>query len=538
MQQGGNPPGKFWNGKEYVQHKGTGTYNDGVYFAQGGPAYYPPKQQPGYRKVNNYLDDGGNITELQNGGYIPPSINAQPNILQRTDGVYHMGTGGYIPASINAQPHILQRDSGVYHMANGGYSDIYTARPGPPIRENGGYWHPYSYIEDGGNITELQYGGSADSDGDADMMKKGGIHINPANKGKFNALKKRTGKSTEELTHSSNPLIRKRAVFAQNAAKWHHEEGGPVYADGGTVNQWDLPTTGQGTRDYGQMYGVGDYGLFNKVPGNEGWEGFGDPSKNVTNMNTQGYVPNGTGYGAPTKRLNMENSGDPIGDIRKEYMRYGGRPNPFHPLAYMADGGVNPYTPSQNVFEPQQVPVAPQMDNPDPNAQERQQKYPGGTVPPVSPQYATNDQPVDSSNFAPTAYGDADAQAQYNQQQGPNGWQKAAMWGKGFGNVLGAGLATAAYFTNKKNEKDMAGYNRSLGMSDKIGTFQSPGSKGDYNQQGNFRPDRKVPTNPGYYSPARQYGGPAQQYANGSIHELPEEHIKELIRKGFKVEYI
>ena len=49
----------------------------------------------------------------------------------------------------------------------------------------------------------------------------GGIHIKKKNKGKFNALKKRTGKSTEELTHSKNPLTRKRAIFAQNAAKWN-----------------------------------------------------------------------------------------------------------------------------------------------------------------------------------------------------------------------------------------------------------------------------------------------------------------------------
>ncbi len=55
---------------------------------------------------------------------------------------------------------------------------------------------------------------------------KSGIHINPANKGKFNALKKRTGKSTEELTHSKNPLTRKRAIFAQNASKWHHADFG------------------------------------------------------------------------------------------------------------------------------------------------------------------------------------------------------------------------------------------------------------------------------------------------------------------------
>lgn len=51
----------------------------------------------------------------------------------------------------------------------------------------------------------------------------GGIHIKKKNRGKFNALKKRTGKSTEELTHSKNPLTRKRAIFAQNAKKWKHK---------------------------------------------------------------------------------------------------------------------------------------------------------------------------------------------------------------------------------------------------------------------------------------------------------------------------
>ena len=48
-----------------------------------------------------------------------------------------------------------------------------------------------------------------------------GIHIKKKNKGKFTATKKRTGKSTEELTHSKNPLTRKRAIFAQNAKKWN-----------------------------------------------------------------------------------------------------------------------------------------------------------------------------------------------------------------------------------------------------------------------------------------------------------------------------
>ena len=50
------------------------------------------------------------------------------------------------------------------------------------------------------------------------------IDIDPKNKGKFTATKKATGKSTEELTHSKNPLTRKRANFAQNSKKWSHKK--------------------------------------------------------------------------------------------------------------------------------------------------------------------------------------------------------------------------------------------------------------------------------------------------------------------------
>ena len=59
--------------------------------------------------------------------------------------------------------------------------------------------------------------------GEVNLEEGSGIHIKKKNKGKFTATKKRTGKSTEELTHSKNPLTRKRAIFAQNAKKWHHE---------------------------------------------------------------------------------------------------------------------------------------------------------------------------------------------------------------------------------------------------------------------------------------------------------------------------
>ena len=72
-------------------------------------------------------------------------------------------------------------------------------------------------------------------------FKKGGkpkIHIKPENKGKFNATKKKTGKSTEELTHSKNPVTKKRAIFAQNAAKW--DKGGKKKNQKGGTIDWDL----------------------------------------------------------------------------------------------------------------------------------------------------------------------------------------------------------------------------------------------------------------------------------------------------------
>jgi hypothetical protein len=72
---------------------------------------------------------------------------------------------------------------------------------------------------------------------------KSGIHINPANKGKFTATKKKTGKSTEELTHSSNPLTRKRAIFAQNAKKWKHADDGWANAANAISGAFTTPGT-------------------------------------------------------------------------------------------------------------------------------------------------------------------------------------------------------------------------------------------------------------------------------------------------------
>lgn len=84
----------------------------------------------------------------------------------------------------------------------------------------------------------------------------GSIHIKPENRGKFNATKKRTGKTTEELTHSKNPLTRKRAIFAQNAAKWHHAFGGELNTNGGDFSTGLMFIDEGGTHESNPYEGV------------------------------------------------------------------------------------------------------------------------------------------------------------------------------------------------------------------------------------------------------------------------------------------
>lgn len=70
------------------------------------------------------------------------------------------------------------------------------------------------------------------------FKKDGGIHINPANKGKFTASAQRAGMGVQEFAqhvlanredYSSTQV--KRANFARNAAKWNKQQGGPVVGD-------------------------------------------------------------------------------------------------------------------------------------------------------------------------------------------------------------------------------------------------------------------------------------------------------------------
>ena len=86
----------------------------------------------------------------------------------------------------------------------------------------------------GGPIT-MRYTGPMSPFGNT-FADGGGIHIKPENRGKFTALKKRTGKSATWFKEHGTPAQRKMATFALNARKWKHEDGGPLFTHGGI---WD-----------------------------------------------------------------------------------------------------------------------------------------------------------------------------------------------------------------------------------------------------------------------------------------------------------
>ena len=59
--------------------------------------------------------------------------------------------------------------------------------------------------------------------------KGGGIHIKPENRGKFTALKERTGHSATWFKEHGTPAQKKMATFALNARKWKHGDGGNLF---------------------------------------------------------------------------------------------------------------------------------------------------------------------------------------------------------------------------------------------------------------------------------------------------------------------
>ena len=118
---------------------------------------------------------------------------------------------------------------------------------------------------------------------------KSPIHIKPANRGKFTALKKRTGHSASWFKENGTPAQKKMAVFALNAKKWHHADG-------------KLPEYGNGTDALLQLAKGG----VSIIPGAgtliDGWDFYNDPSlENLGYLALSGIGDAAifTGIGAP-----------------------------------------------------------------------------------------------------------------------------------------------------------------------------------------------------------------------------------------------
>jgi hypothetical protein len=223
------------------------------------------KLQPTLTTNQQFLD-GGPLVDKTNHGKLLNSVYASAlgnyyangGMLKRADGSYsqrglwdniraNKGSGKKPTKEMLAQEKKINKE-----YANGGQFTKPYSLPEDSFKQGGNNLHnsvyassmeqypaPYEY---GGPMSRF-YASNVEEPatiGKDLAYNKGGtmnpIHINPENKGKFNATKARTGKTTEELTHSSNPLTRKRAIFAQNASRWNHQYGGYMFAEGGNLD--------------------------------------------------------------------------------------------------------------------------------------------------------------------------------------------------------------------------------------------------------------------------------------------------------------
>ena len=141
-------------------------------------------------------------------------------------------------------------------------TDVY----GMPVYGGGGaYLNPYTdammEMQDGGKpewliraqLKAQGYSGSA-LENKLAQMRQGGIHINPANKGKFTAKAKAAGMGVQAYASKVlsapegkySPATRKQANFAKNASKWKKQLGG--LAEGSVLNNVDQDTLDELTR--------------------------------------------------------------------------------------------------------------------------------------------------------------------------------------------------------------------------------------------------------------------------------------------------
>ena len=105
----------------------------------------------------------------------------------------------------------------------------------------------------GGPIT-MRYTGVMSPFGNT--FGDGGIFIKPENRGKFTALKERTGKSSTWYKEHGTPAQKKMATFSLNAAKWKHADGGELHTHGGDFTNGVIQINSGGLHSTNPFEGV------------------------------------------------------------------------------------------------------------------------------------------------------------------------------------------------------------------------------------------------------------------------------------------
>lgn len=145
---------------------------------------------------------------------------------------------------------------------------ISVAEPnGLQIRDEQGRWPVIDGVVFGGVLPQVDISPKVYSNG-------GKIHIKPENRGKFTALKERTGHSATWFKQHGTPAQRKMATFALNSRKWKHPDGGPLVVDDYTYYGGNLPAVTVSApalpayqdQFTGQWYGIGPGGRKVKKP--------------------------------------------------------------------------------------------------------------------------------------------------------------------------------------------------------------------------------------------------------------------------------
>lgn len=320
------------------------------------------------------------------------------------------------------------------------------------------------------------------------------IHIKKANRGTFTKAATEHGKgvqafASQVLAHKENysPAMVKKANFAHNAAGWRHEYGGPVMD-----TDADNPTP---------EYAKGGNWIHGAV--NPAHKGFCTPMTKAT------CTPRRKAFAETMKK-------------HHGFHEYGGPAMPK-----MLAGGDPDYTNPWQTANPNDA-IMEQMYDQRAHTQDVVQN---------SDMYGQQQPMVTGDTMTPNGNG-----------TNPNYWQQAGTqpqmtqgmkrsFGTNTKNILGAGLLAAGYFADRKNEKDRAQRAMQNGMTSMYG-MNPMDYKGNYDQQGQFRPQQRGYSNPGMYYPGMKMGGNVSQYEAGGVYEMDPVQAQMLQKLGYKFEII